>query len=162
MLCLPAHQQNDSRMGARTGSSSIDRPLFADASSTKKGQTIQLVHKVRFLKIWNCGLIRLTSMQWESMGNGKWNPLRFNTNHQINTITMRIIMASWIVAMLLHVRYSIIKWPASMAPATSWPWAPAVPASPKNPMANKQTNNGTNSGKQTQTTERVGVQPVIW
>lgn len=70
-------------------------------------------------------------------------------------------MASWIVAMLLHMRYSIIKWPASMAPATSWPWAPAVPASPKNPKANKQTNNGTNSGKQTQTTERVGVQPVI-
>ena len=140
MLCLPAHQQNDSRMGARTGSSSIDRPLFADASSTKKGQTIQLVHKVRFLKIWNCGLIRLTSMQWESMGNGKWNPLRFNTNHQINTIKMR--NHNGILDCLLccyHVRYSIIKWPASMAPATSWPWAPAVPASPKKPHG-KQAN----------------------
>jgi len=61
MLCLPAHKQNDSRMGAGTDSSSIDRPLFADASSTKKSHsnypTCSPVHK--------CGLIRLTSMQWE-------------------------------------------------------------------------------------------------
>ena len=87
-------------------------------------------------------------------------------------------MASWIVAMLLHMRYSIIKSPASMAPAASWPWAPAVPPSPKNPMANKHTNNGTQKkqrNNQTQTTERererkrererererVGVRPVI-
>ena len=41
-------------MGTRTGSSSsIDGPLFADASSTKKAK---LVHKVGLGKIWNCGL----------------------------------------------------------------------------------------------------------
>ena len=149
MLCLPAHKQNDSRMGAGTGSSSIDRPLFADASSTKKGHS----------NYPTCSQMRPYSSDFHAMGNGKWNPLRFNTNHQINIIQIGIIMASWIVAMLLHMRYSIIKSPASMAPATSWPWAPALPPSPKNPMANKHTNNGTQKTKKQPNTNNREKQP---